>query len=274
MTENAVWLSDRGLVRVSGPEAAPFLQGILTNDVEKLAPCEARYAALLTPQGKILFDFLVVRLPGEGGFVLDCDHAQAAALLKRLSFYKLRAKVTITDESENEAVLAYWGEEPENAPGAIRYADPRDVGLGFREILPRAKAIAIGEGSREDYEALRISLGAPLGGLDFAYGDVFPHDANLDLLNGVDFRKGCYVGQEVVARMHHRGGVRRRIVRVRLQGEAPKPGAPILDGELPVGTLGGAAGGEALALVRTDRVEEAREAGRTLRVEGVDLTMI
>ena len=144
--------------------------------------------------------------------------------------------MTIADESENEGVLAYWGEEPENAPGAIHYADPRAAGLGYREILPRAKAIAIGEASREDYDALRISLGAPLGGLDFAYGDAFPHDANLDLLNGVDFRKGCYVGQEVVARMQHRGGVRRRIMRVLLQGDGPQPGAQILDGELPVGT--------------------------------------
>jgi tRNA-modifying protein YgfZ len=274
MTQNAVWLSDRGVVRVSGPDAALFLQGLLTNDVEKLAPGEARYAALLTPQGKMMFDFLVTRLPGDSGFALDCDAASAPTLAKRLSFYKLRAKVEVVDESENEAVLAYWGEAPENAPGAIVYADPRAAGLGQREILPRAKAEAIGEGRRDHYDALRISLGVPQGGLDFAYGDTFPHDANLDLLAGVDFKKGCYVGQEVVSRMQHRGGVRKRIVRVQLNDEAARPGAAIVDGELPVGTLGSVSGRQGLALVRTDRAEEARGAGRPLTAGGIGVTLI
>ncbi len=274
MSDNAVWLRDRGVVRVSGPEASSFLQGVLTNDVETLAPEQARYAALLTPQGKILFDFLVVRLPGDAGFAIDCDAAQAAELTKRLTFYKLRAKVTIVNESENESVLAWWGEGPENAPGGIVYADPRSEALGHREILPIAKSVAIGEARRDEYDALRIAEGVPQGGLDFAYGDAFPHDANFDLLNGVDFKKGCYVGQEVVSRMQHRGGVRKRIVRVRLAGDPPRPGTPILDGELPVGALGGAAGRDALALVRTDRVEDARGAGRSLTAGGVELTVL
>ena len=272
MTYSAAWLTNRGVVRVSGPDAASFLQSVVTNDVEKLAPRQARYAGLLTPQGKILFDFLVVRLPGEGEFALDCDAARAADLTKRLGFYKLRAKVSVTDESENEGVLAFWGDEPENDPGAIVYADPRLAGLGFRVLLPLAKARAIGEASQAEYDALRISLGVPQGGVDFAYGDTFPHDANFDLLNGIDFRKGCYVGQEVVARMQHRGGVKKRVARVHLDADPPPAGTPILDGELPVGSLGGAAGREALALVRTDRVEAARAAGRGLAAGAVGVT--
>lgn len=273
MTLKAVLLEDRGLVRVSGPEAASFLQGVLTNDVEKLGLGEARFAALLTPQGKILFDMLVVRLPGEA-FALDCARSQAAELAKRLGFYKLRAKVAIADDSADHAIVAYWGAEPENAPGAIRYADPRAPSLGHREILPRAKAMAISEASEGAYEALRISLGVPKGGVDFAYGDAFPHDANMDLLNGVDFAKGCYVGQEVVSRMKHKGGARKRVARVHLEGPAPAAGTPVLDGELPVGTLGGAIGAEALAMLRLDRVEDAKAAGRGLTAGGVGVAVV
>jgi tRNA-modifying protein YgfZ len=271
MTQNAVLLDDRGLVRVGGDDAASFLQGVLTNDVEGLDAHQARYAALLTPQGKILFDFLVVRLPADSGaaYALDCAAIQAADLAKRLSFYKLRAKVAIANESDDHCVLAYWGGEPENAPGGIVYADPRSAELGHREILPRAKAVAIGEANLSDYEALRISLGVPKGGVDFVYGDAFPHEANMDLLDGVDFEKGCYVGQEVVSRMKHRGGARKRIVRVRLDGAAPPPGTPVMDVELPVGTLGSSAGANALAMLRLDRVEDAQAAGRELSAGGV-----
>jgi len=272
MTKKALWLEDRGVVRVGGADAASFLQGVITNEVETLARGEARYAALLSPQGKILFDFLVARLP-DGEFALDCAAAQSAELAKRLNFYKLRAKVTIADETADRGILAHWGGEPENAPGAIVYADPRVAGLGKREILPRAEAVAISEAESGEYEALRISLGVPKGGVDFAYGDAFPHDADMDLLHGVDFEKGCYVGQEVVSRMKHRAGVRKRVARVRLDGPAPPPGTPVLDGELPVGVLGAAAGAAALAMLRLDRVEEARAAGRELRAGRVGVTV-
>jgi folate-binding protein YgfZ len=276
MTKNAVWLEDRGIVRVAGADAASFLQGVLTNDVEKLKPHEARYAALLSPQAKILFDFLVVALPAGGGaaFALDCASSQAADLARRLGFYKLRAKVTISDESDDQGVVAYWGDEPDSAPGGIVYADPRAPGLGHREILPRSRAISVGDASLADYEALRISLGVPKGGVDFAYGDAFPHDVNMDLLHGVDFEKGCYVGQEVVSRMKHRGGVRKRMARVKFNGAAPAAGAAVMDGDLPVGTLGSAAGTHALALLRLDRVEDAKAAGRGLSVAGVGLEVV
>jgi tRNA-modifying protein YgfZ len=273
MSAKAALLEDRGVVRVSGADSTGFLQGLLTNDVERLGPGEARYAALLSPQAKILFDMIVVREPDRDGraYSLDCPAAQAGDLMKRLGFYKLRAKVAIADESADRAVVAFWGSVPENVQGALIYADPRDPRLGWRAILPRAAAV--GTEHADTYERLRIGVGAPKGGLDFAYGDAFPHDANFDLLHGVDFDKGCYVGQEVVARMKHRGTARKRIARVKTAGPPPPPGTPILDRELVVGTLGSSSGREALALVRLDRVEDARAAGRTLSAGGVEVTL-
>ena len=274
MHKKAAMLEDRGVVSVSGAEATSFLQGLLTNDVERLAPSEARYAALLTPQGKILFDMIVVREPGgeEPSYLIDCTAAQAADLAKRLGFYKLRAKVAIANQSAERAVVAFWGNEPASAENLL-YADPRDPRLGWRAILPRAAGAAIGLEHVGEYEGLRIAAGTPKGGLDFAYGDAFPHDANFDLLHGVDFDKGCYVGQEVVSRMKHRGTARKRVARVKLAGPAPAPGTPVLDRELAVGALGSSSGREALALLRLDRAEEAKAAGRTLSAGGVDLAL-
>ena len=276
LSKKAAILEDRGVVSVAGVDAVGFLQGLLTNDVERLESGEARYAALLTPQGKILFDMIVVRAPSAhgGAYLLDCAAAQAADLAKRLGFYKLRAKVTIADESGVRAVAAFWGGEPAVIEGGLLYTDPRDPRLGSRAILPRPVAAAIGAEHINEYEGLRIGTVAPKGGLDFAYGDVFPHDANLDLLHGVDFDKGCYVGQEVVSRMKHRGTARRRVVRVKLTGPAPAPGTPILDRELAVGALGSSSGREGLALLRVDRVEDAMAAGRTLSASGVRLAMV
>jgi tRNA-modifying protein YgfZ len=273
MHQNAAHLDDRGVISVSGADAAGFLQGLLTNDVEGLAPGQARYAALLTPQGKILFDMIVVRAEGdEPSYLIDCAAAQASDLVKRLGFYKLRAKVAIADESAGRAVAAIWEAEPPRIDGLL-YADPRDPRLRFRAILPRPIAAAIGSERASEYEALRIAAGAPKGGLDFAYGDAFPHDANFDLLNGVDFDKGCYVGQEVVSRMKHRGAARKRVARVKLAGPAPAPGTPVLDRELVLGALGSSSGREALALLRLDRAEDAKAAGRTLTAGGVGLAL-
>ena len=273
MHKKAAMLEDRGVLSVSGADATGFLQGLLTNDVERLEPSEARYAALLTPQGKILFDMIVARAPGaEPTYLIDCAAAQASDLMKRLGFYKLRAKVAIADVSADRAVVAFWGDEQPRVDGLL-YADPRDLRLGRRAIMARSVAAAVGLEHVGEYEGLRIAVGAPKGGLDFAYADVFPHDANFDLLHGVDFDKGCYVGQEVVSRMKHRGTARKRVTRVKLDGAAPAPGTPIMDRELAVGALGSASGREALALLRLDRAEEAVAAGRTLSVGGVGVAL-
>jgi folate-binding protein YgfZ len=324
MAIDSVVLEDRGVLRVAGEDAASFLQGLLTNDVESLAVGGARYAALLTPQGKILFDFLVLRVAAESGaaFLIDCPAAQAADLAKRLGFYRLRAKVTIADESAGSVVVALWGEEVSDAdknavmaglvpaisrrmrsirphaalPGPTLgvgaaakawmagtspamtaadgfFADPRDPRLGVRAIVPRAEAAGLVNASVDAYEAHRIKLGVPKGGVDFAYADIFPHDANLDLLHGVDFEKGCYVGQEVVSRMRHRGGARKRIVRLTFAGAAPEQGTPVLAGETSVGALGSSVAGHALAMVRLDRIEDAATAGRPLTAGGIGVAI-
>jgi tRNA-modifying protein YgfZ len=275
MHKKAAMLEDRGVISVSGADATSFLQGLLTNDVERLAPNDARYAALLTPQGKILFDMIVVRaLAGEEpSYLIDCTAAQAADLAKRLGFYKLRAKVAIADMSADRAVAAFWGAESPGVAEGVLYADPRDPRLGWRAILPRPIAAAVGLEHVGEYEGLRIAAGTPKGGLDFAYADAFPHDANFDLLHGVDFDKGCYVGQEVVSRMKHRGTARKRVARVKLAGPAPAPGTPVMDGELAVGSLGSSSGREALAMLRIDRVEDASTAGRPLSAGGVGLAL-
>ncbi len=269
MTALSVFLPERSVLRASGPDAASFLQGLLTNNVETLPVGGARFAALLSPQGKILFDFFVLRIAAAEGaaFLLDVAAAQAGDLIKRLGFYRLRAKVTLADESADHGVLAFWGEAPENAPAGYFFDDPRDARLGQRAILPRAKAIAVGEASAAAYQAHRIALGVPEGGVDFAYGDAFPADANMDLLNGVDFEKGCYVGQEVVSRMRHRSAVRKRIVRLHFEGDAPPTGSAIMAGATNLGALGSSAGADALALLRLDRLEEAEAVGIAVSVD-------
>ncbi|MFT4098692.1 MAG: folate-binding protein [Rhodoblastus sp.] len=257
----AVYLSDRAILSVSGEEARSFLQGLVTCDMAKAAPGAPGFGALLTPQGKILFDFLIVA-DGER-FLLDTAKDKAADLLKRLTFYRLRAKVVLanlSDEAKGDealAVAALWGDAA--APdGAIVFDDPRAPALGKRAILPLGAARAFGD-PREAYEAHRIACGVPAGGLDFAYGDAFPHETNMDLLHGVAFDKGCYVGQEVVSRMQHRGLVRKRIVKIALDGAA-EPGAEIRAGEIAIGVLGGAQGGQGLATVRLDRLDDAKDA--------------
>ena len=264
-------LDDRGVVEVGGPEAAALLQRLVTNDVEGLAPGEARYAALLTPQGKILVDFLVVAdRERPGAFMLDVPRGLAADLAKRLTLYRLRAQVTIADRSSELAVVAHADDEAP-AEALARFTDPRAPGLWRRAIVPRAALSTGSDAARAAYRLARIRAAVPEGGLDFAYGDAFPHDANLDRLAGVDFRKGCYVGQEVVSRMQHRGTARKRVVAVRFEGEAPPIGAAIVAGEAAVGTMGSAAGDAGLALVRLDRAEEAQRAAVPLTVGDIVL---
>ena len=255
-------LDDRAVLTALGPDAVGFLQGLLTNDVASAQEGEARFAALLTPQGKILADMIAVRRID--GFWLDVPKALAADLAKRLGFYKLRAKVAIADVSDSFAVTALGA--PLHA--AAVYADPRAAALGERAIVARADAAGL-PSERADYDSLRIASGVPEGGVDFTYGESFPHDVNMDLFHGVDFAKGCYVGQEIVARMQHKGGVRKRVVRLRFDGETPAPGAPVMDGDIALGALGGAGGGVALAVLRIDRLEDAKSAGRALSAAGI-----
>ena len=270
---NAALLSDRAVVRVSGPAAHGFLQGLITNDIDKAKPGGAIHAGLLTPQGKILFDFFVV--PAADGFLLEIAKAKAGELAQRLGFYKLRAQVEIA-EDPSFAVAAAWGAPPRLPDGAIAYADPRLSALGLR-ILLHAEADARNLGctiaAEDEYHAHRIALGVPEGGRDYAFGDAFPHEAMFDRLAGVDFDKGCFIGQEVVSRMEHRGIARKRIVGVEGEGPLPPSGTEITAGGAPVGTLGSVSEHSGLALLRLDRAEEAKAAGLPLRAGEVTVDL-
>jgi tRNA-modifying protein YgfZ len=174
---------------------------------------------------------------------------------------------------ERMAVVAASPGEVVAEPGAVVYPDPRHPGLGSRAIMAERDAMRSSEGDPGDYQARRIALGIPEGGLDFAYGDAFPHEALMDLLGGVDFRKGCYVGQEVVSRMQHRGTARSRIVPVAIEGPAPDAGTEVVAGGKPVGTMGSSSLERGLALLRLDRVEDALAAGSPLVAAGASLTL-
>jgi len=267
----AALLPDRGVIKVIGDDARKFLHGLVTADVLGVAPGTARFCALLTPQGKIIADFFVTQAPQAdgGGFFLDIPRALAVTLLGRLNLYKLRAKVLIEDLTEILGVLAVWDAQEATKDSTTKqgltYADPRLPALGFRVLIASHRAAATASelgaalASVEDYEAHRIALGVPAGGLDFAYGDAFPHEADMDQLGGIDFAKGCYVGQEVVSRIEHRGIARTRAVALRYEGATPPSGASITAGERQVGTMGSAARGRGIALIRLDRVAEAEQ---------------
>jgi hypothetical protein len=274
----AALLPDRGVVKVSGNDARDFLNGLVTTDLTLLRPGLGRFGALLTPQGKITTDFLITEAPAGhgGGFLLDCPRVLAQGLADKLGFYRLRAKVVVKNLSDSLAVLAVWDGDPALKPDLV-FADPRSETLGWRILVPeelaQKAADLIGAEMVDDvaYDAHRIASGIPRGGLDFIYGDAFPHETNMDRLHGVDFDKGCYVGQEVVSRMQHRGTARTRTVRIILDGPAPEPGAAILAGEKPVGTFGSAAGHHGLALMRIDRVADALDAAVPLTSGGLAL---
>lgn len=272
----AAHLKDRGVIRVSGEDARDFLQNIVTNEMDLVTADHAGYGGLLTPQGKIISDFLVIAVPEAegGGFLLDAPLLQVSDLMKRLKLYKLRAKVALDDLSETSAVIAATDGSQLPADAGLSYADPRLPELGGRAITDRE---GVGEIAGEDmdaYHARRIALGIPDGGRDFAYGDTFPHEALFDQLSGVSFKKGCYIGQEVVSRMQHRGTARTRAVPVVFtEGLNPEMGVEASAGGKSLGRIGSAAGGRGLAMLRLDRVADALAEGQTLAGGGLAFTL-
>jgi folate-binding protein YgfZ len=276
----AAFLPERGIVKVDGNDARDFLNGLVTTDVTRLEPGLARFGALLTPQGKITIDFLIAEAPSGhgGGFLIDCPRVLAQALADKLGFYKLRAKVGIENLSNSLGVLAAWDGEPVVRPD-LAFLDPRDAALGWRilvsEDLASKTAALIGAEIVDDsaYDAHRIATGVPRGGQDFSYSDAFPHETNMDRLHGVDFDKGCYIGQEVVSRMQHRGTARTRTVRILLDGPSPETGATILAGDKPVGTIGSTSGRNGLAMIRIDRAADALDAGSSLTSGGLSIRL-
>jgi len=260
----AVFLKDRSLLSISGAEAQSFLQNLITTDIISLEADEARPGALLTPQGKILFDFMIWQ---EGnGYTIETDAGQRDGLLKRLTMYKLRAAVTLTPRTE-DGVTVSWDEDAEGVRDSRGVRDSQ----GVRDSRFAKAGVALirqpgkhGDGEELLYDALRITHGIVTSGSDFALQDAFPHDVLMDFNGGLSFRKGCYVGQEVVSRMQHRGTARRRVVTVSAATALPETGTEISAAGKPVGTLGSVEGDHGLAIVRIDRAGAAMAAGTPL----------
>ncbi len=287
-TATQVPLEDRAVLRVEGPEARTFLQGLISNDIDKVTPDRSIYATLLTPQGKFLFDFIIAQ-HGDG-LLFDTDASRADILAKRLIMYKLRADATITNVSADWCVHAAFPPKVDAGPGGtcadgdtLFVTDPRHSALGLRIIRPRSaplpsllsEAVA---GSLEDYARHRIRLGVPQGGIDLVPDSSFLLESNVEEMNGVDFQKGCYVGQELTARTKHRGSVRKRILPLDLSGPVPEAGSAVEAGGREIGTVtsGAAFGPErarVLALMRIDRLAEAEAAGHGITVAGRDAVL-
>ncbi|MGY6647128.1 MAG: CAF17-like 4Fe-4S cluster assembly/insertion protein YgfZ [Salinarimonas sp.] len=268
-------LDDRAVLHVAGEAAHGFLDGLITSDVDNAQPGKPIFAALLTPQGKILFDFFLHVAPeSESGFLIDCRRDMLPDLAKRLKFYRLRAKVTLDERADDLAVIAGWGDAPVPDTALAAGRDPRLAALGWRAIVKADDAPA-SDASGDDYKTHRMGLGMPEGGHDYAFGETFPHEALMDRNGGVDFAKGCYVGQEVVSRMQHRGTARTRVVPVKaVAGALPEPGAEITAGGKVVGTCVSTAQGRAMAKIRLDRVVDALEAGAALESGKARLALI
>jgi folate-binding protein YgfZ len=256
-------LPSRAVIGVSGPDWRTYLQGLVTQDVETLSPDEIRFAALLTPQGRLLFDlFLVGRA---GGCLIDCAAEHRPALVQRLRMYRLRAQAEIV-ESEAAVWAAWDGETP---PGPDWLADPRAPGLGWRAYGP---VTAIAGADEAAYERHRLALGVP-GTVDWGHDKTYPIEANFDLLGGIDFKKGCFVGQETTSRMKRRGTVKSRMAPIAFDGPAPAFGAGLLSGGLRAGQVLAGGDGGAMALLRLDRLAEGErttEDGRPWRVRWPD----
>jgi tRNA-modifying protein YgfZ len=277
----AAFLPDRGVVKLNGDDARPFLNNLVTAELAEVRPGTARFAALLTPQGKIVADFLVTEAPAGhgGGLLLDCPRALADQLATKLNFYKLRAKMTVENLTGQIGVLAAWGGAPAMMPD-LAYADPRESELGYRVLVPEelseklAGVLGAELVAADNYEQQRIVCGVPKGGADFVYGDAFPHETNMDRLHGVNFDKGCYVGQEVVSRMQHRGTARTRTVRLVVDGPSPEIGSDVVADGKSVGTLGSSHAGHALALLRLDKVSDALSRGSALSAGGIAVRLV
>ncbi|MBU1538907.1 MAG: folate-binding protein YgfZ [Alphaproteobacteria bacterium] len=243
MTVRIARLDNRALIRVSGPDARPFLHNLLTQDVETLAPGELRFGALLSPPGRLLFDLFLL---GEADAVLlDVAADRREALLQRLAMYRLRAQVTV--EPDDRPVLAAWGGD---LPASF-IADPRTPELGGRAY---GATVAV-DAAEADWQAHRLAVGVPDPAADAPFDKTWPIEANFDLLNGIDFQKGCFVGQETTSRMKRRGAIKTRMLPIAFDGPAPAFGAEILKGDLRAGEVLSGRPGAAMALLRLDRID-------------------
>jgi folate-binding protein YgfZ len=279
-------LDARGVLAIAGDDRRQFLQGLISNDTRKLSISHALYAAFLTPQGKYLHDFFLTEI-GDS-ILLDAERARLGDLLRRLSIYKLRSKVALADASERFQVAAAFGDgalarlglpvergaSRAFPDGGVAYADPRLTQLGARLLLPRAsgtaslEALGFGRVDAEIYDRLRLAAGVPDGSRDLPVEKAILLEAGFDELNGVDWEKGCYMGQELTARTKYRALIKKRLLPVHVEGPLPAPGTPILLGEQEAGEVRSGSGDLALALIRLEALEEAARSGAAFTAGG------
>ena len=252
----------RAVIGLDGSESRDFLHSLLTCDIQSLQPGQGAYGAQLTPQGKILFDLFT--LAAETGFLLDAAAGSADDLVKRLTMYRLRRKIEIAPKTDLVVAAIWRSDDPPEEEGAVVFRDPRAPGLGHRAIGPASALDAAATADAGQYDAHRMALGIADSERDIGSGQMFPHEANLDQLHGVSFTKGCFVGQEVVSRMEHRGTARSRIVPVRFDGPPPAPETAVTAGGRSLGRILSGLDGRGLALIRLDRAAAASSAGEPL----------
>jgi folate-binding protein YgfZ len=255
-------LPHRSVIAVGGADRVDFLQGLISNDTTKVTPGCAIWAALLTPQGRFLNDMFVAD-GGNDTLLLETERERAPALAKKLSLYKLRSKVTVEDRGAAMEVAAVFGPGAEKAlpvAGATAFVDPRLADLGVRVLAPAGQATALltargfAAAPLEAYDALRLEHGAPDGSRDLVVDKALLLENGFDELNGVDWQKGCYMGQELTARTKYRALIRKRLFPVRIEGVLPAPGTSIYKDGLEVGELRSGSGQRALAMLRLEAV--------------------
>ena len=288
---NYVILDDRGLLKITGVDALDFLQGLITNDVNKVKSERALYAAMLTPQGKYLHDFFITQMNGE--LVIDCEAKRLQDLKRKLNLYKLRSKVELTDVSKNYVVSALIGDQVAealqlcNQEGIVKpflngvaLIDPRIASVGARIILPRENAedalIKAGftAGKTEDYESLRLRLGLPDGSRDMVIDKSILLENGFKELNGIDWEKGCYMGQELTARTHYRGLIKKRLMPVQIEGPLPPAGTTIKLGDTNVGEMRSGNTEWGLALIRLEHFKKISDSGEYFSAKGTILRPI
>lgn len=253
-------LPNRGLIKVEGPDARTFLQGLVSQDMQRVSADTAVYSAFLTPQGKFLYDFFCCEMAG--ALILDCEADRRSDFFKRLSMYKLRSDATLTDITDDFDVFAIMADHVAERGACatlgagVAYVDPRLAAMGQRAILPKGETPPGNAGAFADYEATRIALGVADGSRDMGVDKALLLENGFEELDGVSFTKGCFMGQELTARTRYRGLVKKRLLPVTIEGPAPEPGTILHLDDMEAGEMKTSQGDVGLALVRLDKLSD------------------